>query len=80
MSGGTISGNSAAGVGGGVSVHWDYGSFSKTGDTIDDTNSAYSGKVAYAGDYYSDYKKRNTTAGPSVNLNSDISGSAGGWE
>ncbi|MDR2095242.1 MAG: fibronectin type III domain-containing protein [Treponema sp.] len=79
MSGGTISGNTASysySYGGGVYVG--SGSFTKTGGgTIDATNSAKNGKVAYV---YSGDKKRNSTAGPDVNLNSNITGSAGGWE
>jgi hypothetical protein len=47
------------------------------GGIIDDTNSAQYGKVAYI---YSGEFVRNTTAGPSVNMNSLIVGSDGGWE
>jgi hypothetical protein len=74
-----ISGNSAD-YGGGVAV-WDASgpSFSKTGGTIDATNSAIDGKVASV-DYYPYGKTRNTTADPSVNLDSRVTGSAGGWE
>jgi hypothetical protein len=85
MSGGTISGNTATStytysnsfysVGGGV---YSSGTFRKEGGgTIDATNSATYGKVAYVSN---GGKKRNTIAGPTVNLNSDIPGSAGGWE
>jgi hypothetical protein len=75
MEGGKISGNTAHNQGGGVYV--DHGTFIKNGGgTIDDTNTANAGKVAYAGEA----KQRNTTAGPSVNLDSRINGLAGGWE
>jgi hypothetical protein len=76
MSDGTISGNIAdSSYGGGV---YSRGTFIKQGGgTIDDTNSASRGKVAYV---YNGEKKRNTTAGPTDDLNSDISGSMGGWE
>jgi hypothetical protein len=75
MADGMISGNSAEDGGGGVCIPYS-GSFSKTGGAIDAANSAPIGKVAYV----SEYQKRETAAGPSDNLNSDISGSAGGWE
>jgi hypothetical protein len=75
MSGGTISGNSAS-YGGGVSVYG--GAFTKSGGgTIDNTNWAETGRVAYVLD---GSKKRDSAAGPGVNLNSRVSGSAGGWE
>jgi hypothetical protein len=61
--------------GGGVYVG--SGFFSKTGGTIDGTNTADTGKVAYV---HEGGKKRDTTAGPGVNLNSGLSGSLGGWE
>ncbi|MDR1903774.1 MAG: fibronectin type III domain-containing protein [Treponema sp.] len=80
MSDGTISGNTTSGsysYGGGVSVSGS-GFFSKTGGTIDDTNAANYGKVAYVGS--SPTKIRNAAAGPGVNLNSGLSGGAGGWE
>jgi hypothetical protein len=50
--------------------------FTKTGGTIDGTNSAPTGSVAYV----SDGKKRNTAAGPDVNMDSRVAGKAGGWE
>jgi hypothetical protein len=75
MSGGTISGNSSS-YGGGVFVA-STAVFTKTGGTIDGTNSADEGRVAYVS---SGSKKRNTTAGPGVNMDSSIAGSAGGWE
>ena len=76
MEGGYISYNTAKNYGGGVYV--DGGIFSKRSRAvIDDTNSAQRGKVAYT---YSGSKQRNTTAGQGVVLNSNISGSSGGWE
>jgi hypothetical protein len=71
MSGGTISENSTSGYtdlfgyGGGVYVY--SGSFSKTGGIIDNTNTARYGKAAYV---RIGGKKRNSTAGTGVNLNS----------
>jgi uncharacterized repeat protein (TIGR02543 family) len=93
MSGGAITGNTAAissssgeTYGGGVYVEYDEysrtGIFIKNGGgTIADTNSAQYGKVAciYPSGISSPIM-RNTTAGPSVNMNSAISGNAGGWE
>jgi hypothetical protein len=81
MTGGTIDGNSANAYpysaynsyGGGVYVS-SGGSFSKTGGTIAADNSADIGKAAYV---YSGNKKRNTTAGPGINLNSATSAN---WE
>jgi uncharacterized repeat protein (TIGR02543 family) len=90
MSGGTISGNTASASatsaspsphlssqsnGGGVYVAG--GIFNKTGGTIDDSNSATNGRVAYVS---TGSKKRDTTAGVGVTLNSSASGSSGGWE
>jgi TolB-like protein len=81
MGGGTISGNKAdinaskgGGNGGGV---YSRGIFTKTGGTIDETNSASGqGKMVYVGSS----RKRETAAGPDVNLDSHIAGRAGGWE
>lgn len=78
MTGGTITGNTAY-HGGGVHINDNggLGIFTKIGGgIIDDTNSGL-GKAASCdfGD-----KIRNGTAGPSVNMNSLIAGSAGGWE
>ncbi|MDR1901643.1 MAG: fibronectin type III domain-containing protein [Treponema sp.] len=92
MKGGIISGNSASSYdrlyGGGVSV-WG-GSFVKTGGTIYGSNASTALKnTASGGSYYGDavfvyisgtIKKRNTTAGESVNLNSGVADVAGGWE
>jgi hypothetical protein len=82
MTGGTITGNTASSSnssqGGGVLVDGNNGgTFIKTGGTIDATNSAMYGKVVGVWDRS---KQRNTTAGPGVNLDSRVSGSAGGWE
>ncbi|MDR2632524.1 MAG: hypothetical protein LBC51_02745 [Treponema sp.] len=76
MSGGTINGNTASVNGGGVHVFG--GTFIKSGGgTIDATNRAKDdGRVAYV--YYG--RKRDSAAGPGVNLDSNVSGSAGGWE
>jgi hypothetical protein len=41
------------------------------------TSSDSRGHAVYV---FSGSKKRNTTAGAGVNLNSDVSGSSGGWE
>jgi TolB-like protein len=83
MTGGTISGNTASNHGGGVYVYSELstGTFIKSGGgTIDNTNTARNaqrGNVVFVnrGD-----KRRNTTAGPGVNLDSRVTGSAGGWE
>jgi hypothetical protein len=80
MSGGEITGNTASASsysGGGVCVYSN-GTFTKTGGgTISDTNTATNGKVAYV---VSPSKKRNTTAGPGVDMDSNKIGTAGGWE
>jgi hypothetical protein len=82
MSGGEITDNTASSSGSnsfsGGGVYVDGGTFTKTGGgTISNTNTATNGKVAYVS---SGSKKRNATAGPSVNMDSRVSGSAGGWE
>jgi hypothetical protein len=80
MSGGTIRSNTASREGGGVYVSGRNGSgtFIKSGDSvIDDTNRANLGKVAFAA---FGAKRRNTSAGPGVNLDNTKSGSEGGWE
>jgi uncharacterized repeat protein (TIGR02543 family) len=84
MSGGEISGNTAS-SGGGVYVYT--GTFIKPSDgviygsNVGDPwkNTAGSGDV-YGHAAYSSGKKRNTTAGPGVTLDSSKSGAAGGWE
>jgi hypothetical protein len=75
MNEGIIKNNTGYVAGGGVYVH--DGSFIKTGGTIDNTNVADFGKVAYVAN---GYKRRETSAGPTDNLDSSIAGSAGGWE
>jgi fibronectin type 3 domain-containing protein len=78
MSGGTISGNTATKYDGG-GVYISHGRFTKSGGgIIDGTNSATSGKVVYV--YSSPPKQRNAAAGPGVDMDSNINGSAGGWE
>ncbi|MDR1072799.1 MAG: fibronectin type III domain-containing protein [Treponema sp.] len=79
MSGGEISGNTTANSGGGVFVYGDSTFIKNGGGTIDITNTANDGKVVYASTR-GFIKRRDTVAGPSVYLNSDITGSAGGWE
>ena len=91
MSGGEISGNTAEWYGGGVCV--ERGTFTKTSgiitgyasDTVngnvvkDDTGTVVndSGHAVYVSAYS---KRRETTAGPSDNLDSSVAGTAGGWE
>jgi outer membrane murein-binding lipoprotein Lpp len=77
MTGGIINGNTASGNGGGVSVSSSATSFVKTGGTIDATNKAKTGKVAYA---VTVNGKRDRAAGPNDNLDSSKKGRAGGWE
>jgi hypothetical protein len=94
MSGGTISGNTSSSYsysysyGGGVYVGA-YGLFIKqSGGTIYGSNGGTLKNTASIGDSYghavyvssSPTKKRNTTAGTGVTLNSGVSGSSGGWE
>jgi uncharacterized repeat protein (TIGR02543 family) len=90
MSGGEISGNTASSYahayGGGVYIS-SSGVFTKQsggiiyGSDASDTlrNTVTSGN-RYGHAVYSDGKKRNTTAGSGVTLDSSISGAAGGWE
>jgi hypothetical protein len=60
---------------------WINGAFTKTGGTIDGTNSAQTGKVAYVYyQKYNTYMKRDTAAGPGDNPGSRIGGRTGGWE
>jgi hypothetical protein len=96
MSGGTISGNSSSSrssYGGGVYVNGS-GTFTKTGGTItgyaDDTVNGNVVKndsgVVQNNQGHAVYvrsntlKRRESTAGPGVNLDSSVSGAAGGWE
>jgi hypothetical protein len=82
MKDGEISRNTANEYGGGVCVNAGGsapGTFIKRGrSVIDATNSAPNGKVAYV--YGSRDKQRNSAAGQGVNMDSRLSGSAGGWE
>jgi uncharacterized repeat protein (TIGR02543 family) len=86
MNGGEISGNTSY-YAGGVCVGG--GTFTKSGGTIYGSNASSSLKnTATAGSSYgyavfvnsSPTKKRNSTAGEGVTLDSATSGSAGGWE
>ncbi|MDR1072820.1 MAG: hypothetical protein LBL45_04000 [Treponema sp.] len=88
MSGGTISGNSAASGGGGVAVGKN-GTFTKqSGGVIYGSNASGTLKNtttegnSYGHAVYVDNssKKRNSTAGIGVTLDSSRIGSAGGWE
>jgi fibronectin type 3 domain-containing protein len=92
MSGGTISGNSATGAssyngsGGGVYLQNKY-TFTKSGGTIYGSNASTlsntavdGGAAVYIYISSSTQRRRNTTAGPSVSLDSAKTGSAGGWE
>ncbi|MDR1216956.1 MAG: penicillin-binding protein activator LpoB [Treponema sp.] len=89
LSGGTISGNSASNVGGGVVVVGS-GTFTKQAGGIiygSDASSTLRNTAINGNDYgYAVYvanspaKKRNSTAGSGVRLDSKVSGSAGGWE
>jgi hypothetical protein len=85
MSGGVVSGNSAS-SGGGVYVR--SGTFTKhLGAVIygsNESDSALKNTAGADGDAVavniSPVKKRNATAGTDITLNSDLIGSAGGWE
>jgi hypothetical protein len=90
MSGGTISGNAASSGGGGVyfAPYYNSASFIKSGGTIYGSDASVElkntagngdsgGHAAYCDD---GSRKRNTTAGPGVNLDSSKDGAAGGWE
>jgi hypothetical protein len=87
MSGGEISGNSASSHGGGVYVYSN-GNFTKrvngiiygsdAGDTLKNTADSGDGHAVYVDT--SPVKKRDTTAGTGVTLDSAIDGAAGGWE
>ena len=78
MNGGTISGNTSS-YGGGVYVFYD-GIFVKTGGSITADNSAGDkdrGNVVYV---ISKSRRRNSAAGPSVNMDSRKDGRAGLWQ
>jgi fibronectin type 3 domain-containing protein len=92
MSGGTISGNSATGAssyngsGGGVYLQNKY-TFTKSGGTIYGSNASTlsntapdGGAAVYIYISSSTQRRRNTTAGPTVSLDSTKTGGAGGWE
>jgi uncharacterized repeat protein (TIGR02543 family) len=88
MRGGTISGNTASYSGGGVSVGYN-GTFTKqtNGIIYGSSSSGTLRNTAMNGDsyghavyVYSGQKKRTTTAGSGLFLNSSASGTAGGWE
>jgi hypothetical protein len=94
MSGGEIFGNTVSSSGGGVYVSSNIVTFIKNGGTIygytsGDTRSnvvknnsgvvqSNKGHAVYV--ITIPYKRRETTAGPTVNLNSSVDGSSGGWE
>jgi uncharacterized repeat protein (TIGR02543 family) len=83
---GTISGNTAGNNGGGVFVAGSDSTFTKqsggiiygadAGDTLSNT-AGFQGHAAYVNS--SPVKKRNTTAGSAVTLDSRLDGAAGGW-
>jgi hypothetical protein len=90
MSGGSISGNTAS-IGGGVNVSHSPGITKTGGSVIYGSNGGTLKNTATRGDTYghavfvegsSPQKKRNTTAGAGVNLDSSYSGTipGGGWE
>jgi hypothetical protein len=81
MRGGEISGNKTTMSGGGVAIDvMTGGKFIKSGGTIDAANSARIGIVGYVSLSGTIYQKRDSAAGPDVNLDSDKPGGAGGWE
>jgi TolB-like protein len=82
MSGGTITGNTADDDGGGVyinGVNYTNSNFVKRGGGTIEGNYAGVGKAVY---YYSrnGNRWRNSPAGPEVNMDTRVSGRAGGWE
>ena len=82
MNNGLISGNFTTSRGGGVMVT-NSGFFHKTGGIIDALNSTSvdeRGRVAFVFISASNLRRRETAAGATVNLNSSVAGSAGGWE
>ncbi|MHB9291052.1 hypothetical protein Holit_00124 [Hollandina sp. SP2] len=85
MSGGEISGNTASAAssaGGGVYVY-ENGTFTKQSDGViygSDASDTLKNTAGSNGHAVGGYKKRNTTAGSGVTLDSSVSGSAGGWE
>jgi hypothetical protein len=94
MNGGEITNNTAQGAGGGVYIA-DGGTFTKSGGIItgyaDDTENGNTCKNSsnnivnlrgHAVIYRSttNIKVRDSTAGPLVNMDSSVSGTAGGWD
>jgi hypothetical protein len=89
MNGGEIFSNTASGGGGGVYAGV---SFTKSGGTITGyASDTVNGNVVKNSSgivqsnrghavYGPSYKRRETTAGPGVNMDSSVSGAAGGWE
>jgi hypothetical protein len=95
MTGGTISGNHAAGTdtdwrgGGGVRIYSKTATFTKTGGIIYGNDADGNSNTAASGGGYAVglsqnkpdvEKKRDATAGAGVNMDSSKDGSAGGWE
>jgi hypothetical protein len=94
MNGGTISGNATTSTtsnshGGGVFVN-NNGTFNKTGGTItgyaSDTvngnraSASSGGHAVYVYINANNVKRRETTAGPEINMDSSVNGTTGGWE
>jgi hypothetical protein len=80
MSGGEISSNEASqGDGGGVYLY-DRNTFTKSGGTIIGSTGASNENWAKDGFAVGGNRRRNSTAGPNVRLDSTKSGGAGGWE
>jgi hypothetical protein len=90
MSGGTIGGNTASYSSGGGGVYVVTGTFTKqsggiiygsdAGSALKNTADNGDGHAVYVHISISSYKKRNTTAGAGVTLDSEKDGAAGGWE
>jgi hypothetical protein len=87
MSGGSITGNTATIVGGGVLVGSSEGNFTKTGGTItgsdaNNGNAAYIGSAVYVFTSNNTGKSKETTSGPRDNLSYDGSTGAftGVWD
>jgi hypothetical protein len=84
--GAKLEGNRYTGSSSGGGVYVSSGSFTKlSGGTIygSDADGALKNTArndSYGHAVYASSKKRNTTAGGRVRLNSEVSGSAGGWE
>jgi hypothetical protein len=76
MRGGEISGN----IGGGGGVYLESSTFTKSGGTIIGSTGASNENWAKDGFAVGGSRRRNSTAGPNVRLDSSKSGGAGGWE